>query len=79
MGSVYHGACVNSAPGDRQAAKANGALFYPVMPGDEAASWDRFLREAAEAFLAGGYGGEYEARLIAEFDAHLPAVPPWKK
>jgi hypothetical protein len=29
-------------------------------------------------FLAGEYAGEYEAKLIAEFDALLPAVPPWE-
>jgi hypothetical protein len=30
-------------------------------------------------FLAGEYAGDYETKLIAEFEALLPEVPPWKK
>ena len=70
---------VGDAPGDMKAAKANNALFYPVMLGDEAASWQRFYEEAADRFLAGTYGGKYEQDLIAAFDASLPKTPPWKK
>jgi len=70
---------VGDAPGDMKAAKANNALFYPVMPGDEAASWERFGAEALERFFAGTYAGQYEQALIAEFDARLPATPPWKQ
>ena len=69
---------VGDAPGDLKAARANGALFYPVMPGDEAASWKRFFEEAIDKFISGQYAGEYEQQLIAEFEAHLPEVPPWK-
>jgi len=69
---------IGDAPGDMKAAQANGALFYPVMPGDEAASWRRFHDEAAGKFLAGEYGGAYEQDLIAAFDARLPATPPWE-
>jgi len=29
--------------------------------------------------LNGTYAGDYEAQLIAEFDAYLPETPPWKK
>ncbi len=70
---------IGDAPGDMKAAKANGALFYPIMPGDEADSWKRFFEEAVDKFFAGKYAGEYEEKLIAEFDAHLPDTPPWKK
>ena len=69
---------VGDAPGDMRAAKGNDALFYPVMPGDETTSWDCFLKEAAGEFFAGRYDGDYERKLIAEFDAHLPETPPWK-
>lgn len=69
---------VGDAPGDLKAARANGALFYPVMPGDEAASWKRFFQEAIDKFVSGQYAGEYEQQLIAEFEAHLPETPPWK-
>jgi phosphoglycolate phosphatase-like HAD superfamily hydrolase len=70
---------VGDAPGDMKAAKANNALFFPVNPGDETASWQRLYQEAAGKFLAGEYAGDYEARLVEEFLAHLPSRPPWKK
>ncbi len=68
---------IGDAPGDMKAAKANDALFYPINPGDEAASWKRFFEEAADKFFAGQYAGKYEDELIAEFNAHLPEKPPW--
>ncbi len=70
---------IGDAPGDMQAAKANNALFYPVNPGDEEASWQRFYDEAVHKFLAEEYAGAYEAELIKEFEAMLPATPPWKR
>jgi phosphoglycolate phosphatase-like HAD superfamily hydrolase len=69
---------VGDAPGDMKAAKANNALFYPINPGHEEASWQQFSEEAVHKFLAEEYAGEYEAELIAEFEAMLPSVPPWK-
>ena len=69
---------IGDAPGDMKAARANQALFYPVNPGDEQASWQRFFDEAADKFLAGDYAGGYEAARIAEFDSYLPETPPWK-
>lgn len=70
---------IGDAPGDMQAAQATGALFYPINPGAEEASWERFLNEACDRFLKGTYAGAYEAALIAEFDKYLPELPPWKK
>ena len=69
---------IGDAPGDMRAAKANNALFYPINPGNEAESWLRFYEEAMSKFLAGQYAGDYEAKVIAEFEAVLPEVPPWK-
>jgi phosphoglycolate phosphatase-like HAD superfamily hydrolase len=69
---------VGDAPGDMKAAKANDALFYPVNPGEETASWERFYEEAIDKFLNGDYAGAYEQKLIEEFMAHLPDTPPWK-
>jgi len=69
---------IGDAPGDLKAARANNALFYPINPGEEEASWDRFYHEAMERFFAGTYAGDYEAALIAEFDRRLPDTPPWK-
>ncbi len=70
---------IGDAPGDMSAAKAVGALFYPINPGAEDASWERFFKEACDRFLNGTFAGEYEAKLIAEFDAYLPETPPWKR
>ncbi len=70
---------VGDAPGDMRAAKANDALFCPINPGHEEESWQRFYEEAASKFLAGEYAGEYEAQVIAEFEAILPEIPPWKR
>jgi len=70
---------IGDAPGDMKAARANDALFYPINPGDEAESWKRFADVAFDKFINGEYAGEYEEKVIAEFDAYLPETPPWEK
>ncbi|MCF7707404.1 MAG: HAD family hydrolase [Verrucomicrobia bacterium] len=70
---------IGDAPGDFKAAKDNVILFYPIIPGDEEASWQRFFEEALDKFFAGEYAGAYELELIREFNASLPTQPPWKK
>jgi len=74
-----HVLMIGDAPGDMQAAQANDALFYPINPGREDESWERFYKEAFDKFIASEYAGEYEAKVIAEFEKLLPAVPPWEK
>jgi phosphoglycolate phosphatase-like HAD superfamily hydrolase len=69
---------IGDAPGDLKAARGAGALFYPINPGHEEASWERFLREGCDRFLQGTFAGAYEAALIAEFDRYLPEQPPWR-
>jgi phosphoglycolate phosphatase-like HAD superfamily hydrolase len=81
-GGKYQNHCIlmiGDAPGDLAAARANGALFYPVNPGHEEASWERFSREAMDRFFTHTYAGEYEAGLIADFERLLPEKPPWKQ
>ncbi len=73
-----HMLMAGDAPGDLKAARAVGALFFPVNPGHEEESWERFFREGIDRFLNHAFAGEYEARLIAEFEALLPEKPPWK-
>ncbi|MCR4391513.1 MAG: HAD family hydrolase [Candidatus Acetothermia bacterium] len=73
-----HVLMVGDAPGDLEAAQANGVLFYPVVPGEEEAAWERFYREALERFFAGSYAGEYERELIGRFERALPERPPWE-
>ena len=69
---------IGDAPGDMKAARANGALFYPINPGHEEASWQHFHDEAMHRFFDGTYRGDYESALIAEFEKLLPETPPWK-
>ena len=74
-----HVLMIGDAPGDMKAARANEALFFPINPGHEEESWDLFNREAMSRFFDGSYAGAYEAKLIEEFHALLPSVPPWKQ
>lgn len=68
---------VGDAPGDYQAAAANDALYYPIIPGQEEISWLRLRDEAIGKFFAGTFAGDYQQKLLAEFDASLPAEPHW--
>ena len=68
---------IGDAPGDMKAARANECLFYPIIPGHEEESWERFYKEAIDKFFAGTYKGAYEESLIAEFDKYLPENPAW--
>ncbi len=77
--ALDHILMIGDAPGDMKAAKDNDALFYPINPGYEDISWERFYREGISRFLDGTYRGDYEAKLIKEFEALLPDTPPWKK
>jgi phosphoglycolate phosphatase-like HAD superfamily hydrolase len=70
---------IGDAPGDLKAARANEALFYPINPGAEQASWERFHKQVVHRFLAGDYAGDFEAELIEEFEELLPEVPPWER
>ncbi|NIM94088.1 MAG: HAD hydrolase-like protein [Anaerolineales bacterium] len=72
-----HVLMIGDAPGDMKAARANNALFYPIYPGREEESWQRFYEEGLHRFLAGEYADQYEAALITEFETLLPEVPPW--
>jgi phosphoglycolate phosphatase-like HAD superfamily hydrolase len=74
-----HVLMIGDAPGDMDAARANGFLFFPINPGREDTSWEQFYREAYARFTAGTYAGAYEAELIQEFLALLPEVPWWKR
>jgi phosphoglycolate phosphatase-like HAD superfamily hydrolase len=70
---------IGDANGDMKAARSNGVLFYPINPGHEEESWERFYREAYGRFIEGQYKGDYENSLVNEFSHFLPDVPPWIK
>lgn len=62
---------IGDAPGDREAARAAGALFYPIVPGQETACWKMLCAEGLERFHMGQYAGACEAARNAEFDRVL--------
>ena len=68
---------IGDALGDRMAAEAIGAQFYPINPGDEERSWKRLVDQVYALFLSRDYAGDVEAAYIREFDALLPETPPW--
>lgn len=70
---------IGDAPGDHEAAIANNAKFYPIIPGKEDFSWQRMLEVASEWFKNGEFTKDIQENLIAEFLEVLPVDPPWKK
>ena len=63
---------VGDALSDWNAARANGVLFYPIDPGHEDASWQRFFEEALPRFFTGSFAGEYMDAQLARFDDPAP-------
>jgi phosphoglycolate phosphatase-like HAD superfamily hydrolase len=74
-----HKLMIGDAPGDYKAARDNNALFFPINPGVEDVSWQRFYDEGLNRFLDGAFAGTYEQSLVTEFERLLPDIPPWKK
>lgn len=68
---------VGDALGDYNAAKDNGVLFFPIIPGWEDESWSILRSEAAERFHTGTYKGDYMDQLIQKFDTVLQEEPNW--
>ena len=62
---------VGDAPGDLEAAIKNGVLYYPILVGKEEFSWKRLSTEALSKLLDGSYRGEYQQKLIDEFNSSL--------
>ena len=55
------------------------AGFFPIIPGDEEASWAEFVNEGLDRFSAGTYRGSFEQRLLERFDRALPERPSWEE
>ena len=69
---------IGDAPGDLAAAVSAGALFYPIVPGNEDESWKRFHEEALDKFFALKYKGAYQKDLLLQFNKSLPEKAPWQ-
>ncbi len=61
---------VGDAPGDMDAAKANGVFYYPVLVTHEPESWEN-IGEAAEKLQNGTFAGGYQEKLIQDFVRNL--------
>lgn len=62
---------VGDAPGDLDSALKNGVLYYPILVGKEEFSWKRLATEALSKLIDGSYKGEYQEKLIDEFNSSL--------
>ena len=71
-----HVLMIGDAPGDLEAAHANGVYFYPICPDKEAKSWEEF-DSVFSAFVSETYGQGMETEKIAYFETLLPAKPAW--
>jgi len=70
---------VGDAPGDYKAAAKNNALFFPIIPGREEASWAELLNNGLKKFFNKEFAGAYQQQLLDEFDSSLPEKPAWEK
>jgi len=67
---------IGDGSGDLKAVKVNNGLFYPTPPGREQEAWNNFP-EAFQRFIKKEYKGEYEEKLLKEFNQSLLTSPPW--
>ncbi len=74
-----HVLMIGDALGDLQAAQTAGALFFPILPGEEDASWERLFKEGLDRFINETFAGAYEASLLHQFERVLPSTPPWQQ
>lgn len=68
-----HVLMVGDAPGDREAAAAVGALFFPILPGRETESWRELDHAGLTRWLNGTFDADYQARLVRDFEGALAA------
>ena len=67
-----HTLMIGDAPGDHKAAVANEALFFPINPGAEEASWKRLLDEGLQRFFDGTFRRQVPGRAACRIRS-LPA------
>jgi len=75
--AANHVLMVGDAPGDYKAAVANKCLFFPINPGHEDTSWQELFSTGINRFLNQTFAGDYQTRLLAEFEKLLPSEPCW--
>lgn len=51
---------VGDAPGDSDAAEANGVYYYPILVNNEEESWTELRETGYDKLKTGAYGGDYQ-------------------
>ncbi len=62
---------IGDAPGDSDAADANGVYYYPILVNKEPESWQELMATGLEKLKTGTYGGEYQDKKKKEFLQNL--------
>lgn len=62
---------VGDAPGDSDAAEANGVYYYPILVNKESESWQELMDTGLAKLEDGTYGGEYQEKKKEEFLSNL--------
>ena len=68
---------VGDAASDLKAAQDNGVEFFPIVPGNENASWKELGDVALASFIDGSYRAEKMDAYIENFFASLPDAKTW--
>ncbi len=69
---------IGDGDGDLKAARKNNVCFYPVFPGKETDSWERFS-DIFMTFINGRYTMDMEKKMIDEFSTILIKNPVWER
>lgn len=64
---------VGDSPGDLNSANEAGVHFYPILCGNEDHSWNQLVLEALGKLVHQNFDTQYQAQLIAKFNANLTA------
>lgn len=73
-----HVLMIGDALGDYDSARENGVLYYPIIPGQEVASWEKALHELADQLHSGTYAGQPMNDALVEFNKALLEKPTWR-
>ncbi|MGN1019755.1 MAG: HAD family hydrolase [Aristaeellaceae bacterium] len=73
--ATEHVLMIGDAPGDARAAAENNVLFYPILAGQEVASWTLLADEALPRLFTGQYHPAYQQRLLTQFHRRLGGKP----
>lgn len=62
---------VGDAPGDWEAASANGVWFYPILAGKENESWNELNKVYLDLFFKGQFDKELQTKLLQKMNNNL--------